>query len=49
MRPLDGKVAWVTGAGSCIGAPSAARLGLLGASMAVVDRAFDAGGNRVHA
>ena len=29
MRPLDGKAAWVTGAGSGIGAPSAARLGLL--------------------
>ena len=41
MRPLDGKVAVVTGAGSGIGAATAARLGLLGASVAVVDRAFD--------
>ena len=38
-----GEVAWITGAGSGTGAPYATRLGPLGASVAVVDRAFDAG------
>ena len=37
-RPLDGKVALVTGAASGIGASIAFRLGALGAAVAVVDR-----------
>lgn len=42
-RPLDGRVAIVTGGGSGIGAASAGRLAELGASVVIVDRRGDAG------
>ncbi|MHB1534643.1 MAG: SDR family NAD(P)-dependent oxidoreductase [Acidimicrobiales bacterium] len=49
MRPLDGKVALVTGAGSGIGAAIAVRLGLLGAAVAVLDRVGDTAASTVEA